>query len=85
MNILIKFISTTACTLIAGLFVYLCAPETHTKRQATQHCCLPSSLGEVDKCIEIAYYEEKKYFALGRHGSQVRTKISFTGTTNPKH
>jgi hypothetical protein len=28
-------------------------PETHTKRQATQHGCLPSFLGEGDKGIEI--------------------------------
>jgi hypothetical protein len=33
--------------------------ETHTKRQATQHDCLPSLLGDEDKGIEIVYGEEK--------------------------
>jgi len=31
-------------------------------RQATQHGCLPSLLGERDKGIEIVYGKEKKYF-----------------------
>ncbi len=37
------------------------APETHTKRQATQHDCLPSLQGEGDKGFEkeIVYGEEK--------------------------
>jgi hypothetical protein len=35
-------------------------PETHTKRQATQHGCLPSLLGDGYKGIEILYDEEKK-------------------------
>jgi hypothetical protein len=34
-------------------------PETHTKRQATQHGCLPSLMGDGDKGIEILYSEEK--------------------------
>jgi hypothetical protein len=34
-------------------------PETHTKRQATQHGCLPSLLGGGNKEIEIVYGEEK--------------------------
>ncbi len=33
-------------------------PETHTKRQATQHGCLPSLLGDGDFKIEIVYGEE---------------------------
>ncbi len=33
--------------------------ETHTKRQATQHGCLPSLLGDGDKGIEIVFGEEK--------------------------
>jgi hypothetical protein len=33
--------------------------ETHTKRQATQHGCLPNLLGDGDKGIEIVYSEEK--------------------------
>ncbi len=40
-------------------------PETHTKRQAAQHGCLPSLLGggdkEIEKCTMV-----KKYFVLGR-------------------
>jgi hypothetical protein len=35
----------------------------HTKRQATQHDCLPSLLGSGDKGIEIVY-GEKKYLVL---------------------
>jgi hypothetical protein len=34
-------------------------PETYTKRQATQHGCLPSLLGERHKENEIVYGEEK--------------------------
>jgi hypothetical protein len=34
-------------------------PETLTKRQATQHGCLPSLLCDGDKGIEIVYGEEK--------------------------
>jgi hypothetical protein len=34
-------------------------PETYTKRQATQHGCLPSLLGGRYKGIEIVYGEEK--------------------------
>jgi hypothetical protein len=41
-------------------------PETHIKRQATQHDCLPSLLGDGDKGIEKVYGEDKKYFVLGR-------------------
>ncbi len=37
-------------------------PETHTKRQATQHDCLPSFLGGGDKGIERVYGD----FVLGR-------------------
>jgi hypothetical protein len=33
--------------------------DKHTKRQATQHGCLPSWLGDEDKGIEIVYGEEK--------------------------
>ncbi len=41
-------------------------PKTRTKRQATQHGCLPRLLGDGAKRIEIVYGEEKKYFVLGR-------------------
>ncbi len=42
-------------------------PETHTKRQAAQHGCLSSLLGDGDKGIEIVYGgAEKKYFVPGR-------------------
>ncbi len=37
-------------------------PETHTKRQATQHGCLPSLLGDRDKGIEIMFGEQKKLY-----------------------
>ncbi len=35
--------------------------ETHTKRQAPQHGCLPSLLGNGDKGIEKVYSEEKNF------------------------
>jgi hypothetical protein len=35
---------------------YSCQPETHTKRQGTQHDCLPSLLGDRDKLNEIVYW-----------------------------
>jgi hypothetical protein len=34
-------------------------PETHTKREATQHGCLPSLLGGRDTGIEKEYGEEE--------------------------
>jgi hypothetical protein len=40
-------------------------PETHIKRQVTQHGCLPSLLGDGDKGNEKVYSEEQ-YFVLGR-------------------
>jgi hypothetical protein len=41
--------------------------DIHSMRQATQHSCLPSLLGDGDKLIEIynvciVHGEEKKYF-----------------------
>jgi hypothetical protein len=33
--------------------------DTHTKRLAAQHGCLPSLLGDGDREIEIGYGEEK--------------------------
>jgi hypothetical protein len=53
-------------------------PETHTKRQATQHSCLPSLLGDGDEGILIVYGEK-----MGRLSSQGRTKISSIGATTP--
>ncbi len=49
-------------------------PETHTKRQASQHGCLPSLLGDRDKGIEIVYGKEKQYFVLGRLEQQRQNK-----------
>jgi hypothetical protein len=42
--------------------------QTHicTKKQATQHDCLPSLLADGDKIIEIVSGGGKKYFVLGR-------------------
>jgi hypothetical protein len=37
-------------------------PETHTKRQATRHGCLPSLLGDGDKVIEMVYGDEFFFF-----------------------
>ncbi len=36
-------------------------PETHTKRQATLHDCLPSLLGGGHKGIKILNYEEQNF------------------------
>jgi hypothetical protein len=41
-------------------------PETHTKRQATQHGCLSSLLSGGDTEIEIVNGERKKYYVLSR-------------------
>ncbi len=59
------------------------APETLIKRQATQHGCLPSLLGDGDKGIEKVYTVRKKYLYSADESSQGRTKISCTGTTSP--
>ncbi len=40
-------------------------PETHTKRQATQHGCLPSLLGDGGKGIAIEYGEKGKKNCTG--------------------
>jgi hypothetical protein len=48
-------------------------PETHTKRQATQHGCMPSFLGDRYNWIEIVYVR-KKYFELGRLGQPRQDK-----------
>jgi hypothetical protein len=56
---------------------WVAKPETHTKRQASQHGCLPSMLSDGEKGIEIVYGEEKNI--LYRQG---RIKISFTVTTS---
>jgi hypothetical protein len=37
----------------------VCSPETHIKRPATRHDCLPSLLGDGVKWIEIVYGETK--------------------------
>jgi hypothetical protein len=47
-------------------YITLNCPETRNKRQANLHDCLPSLLGDGDKCIEIVYGEEKIYCVLGR-------------------
>ncbi len=51
------------CALIS---YYKCQsdPETHTKRQATKHGCLPRWLGVADKGTEIAWWE-KEIFCTG--------------------
>ncbi len=41
-----------------------CLSETHAKRQATRHDCLPSLLGDRDNGIEIVYVM-KKIFCTG--------------------
>jgi hypothetical protein len=50
--------------------------DTQTKRQATQHDCLPSFLGDEDKGIEKVYYEEKNILYWADESNQGRTKIS---------
>jgi hypothetical protein len=48
------------------LSLQLFRPETHTKRQATQHGCQPSLLGDGYKGIETLCGEGKNIFVLGR-------------------
>jgi hypothetical protein len=48
----------------------------------TQHGCLPSLLGDVDKRIEIVFGEEKNIFYWAK-SSKGRTKISCTVTKSP--
>jgi hypothetical protein len=52
--------------------------ETHTKRRAAQHDCLPSLLSDGDKGIVIVYSEEKNC-----PGQQRPNKNSCPGTTSP--
>ncbi len=47
------------CTFDTGLSLVTVVPETHTKRQATQHDCLPVLLGDEGKGTETVYGEEK--------------------------
>jgi hypothetical protein len=44
---------------MAILMATMAQPETHIKRQATQHDCLPSLLSGGDKLPEIVYDDEK--------------------------
>jgi hypothetical protein len=46
--------------ITAALPSPLLYPETHTRRQATQHGCLSSFLGDGDKGIEIVVYGVRK-------------------------
>ncbi len=46
-------------------FLNISHPETNTKRQATQHGCRPSLVGDGGKGIEIVYGEGKKIFCTG--------------------
>ncbi len=43
--------------------------DTHTNRQATQHGCLTSLLGDGDKGIVIVYGDEKNILYWADHGS----------------
>jgi hypothetical protein len=51
-------------------------PETHTKRQAIQHGCLPNLLGDEDKGSEIVYREEKIFCSI-RQLDQPRLNKNF--------
>jgi hypothetical protein len=44
--------------------------DTHTKRQATQHGCLPRLLGDGVKRIEIMYGEEKIYSTVSTRAAK---------------
>jgi hypothetical protein len=61
----VHFISTVAYSFSTWHACHniILKPETHTKRQATQHGCLPSLLGDGDKVIEIVCGE--KIFCAG--------------------
>jgi hypothetical protein len=57
-----------------------------TKRQATQHGCLPTAqlaAGDGDKGKEIVYGEEKYILYWTGSSSQGRPKIYCTGMTSP--
>ncbi len=58
--------SNLLCDLKLKLRTMILFPETHTKRQATQHGYLPSLQGDGDKGIEIVCSEGKNNFELGR-------------------
>jgi hypothetical protein len=59
-------------------------PETHTKRQATQHGCLPSLLGDGNKGIAIVYGEEKKNYCTGpTKAAKAKQNLLHHGTTSP--
>ncbi len=58
-------------------------PETHIKRQVTQHDCLPSFLNNGYKRIETVCGEEKNIMYWADWSSQGRTKLTCTGTTSP--
>ncbi len=54
-------------------FVVFCGLEAgtyNTKRQVTQHGCLPGLLGDGDKGFEIVYGEGKKYLYWADYSSQ---------------
>jgi hypothetical protein len=47
-------VSCLLYTLTAIFGKQMVCPETHTKRQATQHGCLPSLLGDGDKGLKYS-------------------------------
>jgi hypothetical protein len=55
----VKLLDLHFCELVPSFEVGTAWPETHTKRQATQHGCLLSLLCDGDKRSEIVYGEEK--------------------------
>ena len=58
-------------------------PETHTKRQATQHDCLPSSLAMGTKELKYCRVWKTIFCTGANQSSQGRTKNSCKGLTSP--
>ncbi len=64
----------------------ICSDQRHILRErATQHCCLPSFLGDGEKGIEIVFVKETNILYQADNSSQARTKISCAGTTSPSN
>jgi hypothetical protein len=58
--------------------------ETHTKRHATQHDCLPSLLSDGDKGIEIVCSEEKNICLRPTRAAKTEQKSLVLRTNQPK-
>jgi hypothetical protein len=58
-------------------------PETQTKKEATQHHCLPSLMGDGVKVIEIVYGDEKNIFTAPNRTAKTEQRTNEPAKEGP--